>query len=410
MRRRALIILFLIVNYSLLSAQVVLTIEGTEVNDTETGTSFGVNIARSQRTIFSYLNNSITSVSAAGYLLQAGDENPGDYNNNLDGEIITGNKFIWNGTDVSSWTHALFTGYNIDVIIKYNYLKNTPNGIQRKSDGMTDNSGVIAYNILNNPKLGVAVKGINGIRVYNNTFYSEYTPAQTNRGLVDIHANTDNGLNVISTGTKVFNNIFYTRNRVINIKINETACLEGFESDYNIFWCEAGEPIFEIEGLSKTFTQWQSLGYDLHSVVLNPNFNNFSDFVPLLRLDYGKDLGVELKEGLAIDATWGKTDPGTVSQNGTWQVGARIAKSSDEEIKIYYNADLKQLFVEIADIELPYQTIKIHDLTGNIVLIKPVEHNVTIIPIPESFTTGIYIIVLESGSLDSYRKKVFILG
>jgi len=408
--KRALVIVFLIINYAQLSAQIVLTIEGTEVIDTETGLSFGVNIPRSQRTIFSYLNNSITSVNAAGYLLQAGDENPGDYNNNLDGEILTGNKFTWNGTDVSSWTHALFTGYNIDVVIKYNYLKNTPNGIQRKSDGMTDNSGVIAYNILNNPKLGIAVKGINGIRIYNNTFYSEYTPAQTSRGLIDIHANTDNDLNVISTGTKVFNNIFYTRNRVLIIKINETECLEGFESDYNVFWCEAGEPVFAIEGQSKTFTQWQSLGYDLHSVVINPDFNNFNDFVPMIRLDYGKDLGSELQEGLAIDATWGKTDPGTVSQNGSWQVGARIAKSSDEAIKIYFNADLNQLFVEIADISLPYQTIKIHDLNGKVVLIKPVEHTVTIIPIPESFSTGIYIITLESANLDRYSKKVFIVS
>ena len=114
----------------------------------------------------------------------------------------------------------LFTGYNLDVIIKYNYLNKVPNAIQRKSDGMIDNNGIIAYNIINNPKLGIAVKGINGIRIYNNTFYSEQTPAQTYRGLVDIHANTDNGLNVISTGTKVFNNIFYTRNKVVNIKIS----------------------------------------------------------------------------------------------------------------------------------------------------------------------------------------------
>ena len=408
--KKALLVLFLVISSSWLSAQVILTIEGTEVVDTETGTSNGVNIPRSQRTIFKYLNNSITAVNANGYLLQAGDENSGDYNNNLDGEIITGNKFTWNGTDESSMTHGLFTGYNIDVIIKYNYLNNVPNAIQRKSDGMSDNSGVIAYNILNNPKLGIAVKGINGIEIYNNTFYSEQTPAQTNRGLVDIHANTDNGLNVISTGTKVFNNIFYTRNMVLNIKINETACLEGFESDYNVFWCEAGEPIFEIEGQSKTFTQWQLLGYDLHSVVINPDFNNFNDFVPMIRLDYGKDLGIELQEGLAIDATWGKTDPGTVSQNGTWQVGARIAKTSGEEVRIYFNADLHQLLVEIADIELPYQTIKILDLSGKVVLIKPVEHIATTIPIPENFSTGIYIVVLESASLDRFRKKIFIVG
>ena len=68
---------------------------------------YGVNIPRSQKTIFKYLNNSITSVNAYGYMLQAGDEAPGDNNNNLDGEIITGNIFTWNGTDESSMTHAI---------------------------------------------------------------------------------------------------------------------------------------------------------------------------------------------------------------------------------------------------------------------------------------------------------------
>ncbi len=162
--------------------------------------------------------------------------------------------------------------------------------------------------------------------------------------------------------------------------------------------------------MTKTFTQWQALGYDLHSSVINPDFKDLTDFVPRLRLDYGKDLGPDFLSGLATDAVWNKTEPKTTIQNGTWQVGARIAKSSDEEIRIYFNADLHQLFVEIADIELPYQTIKIHDLTGKVVLIKPVEHNVTIIPIPESFSTGIYIIVLESDNLDRFRKKVFIVG
>ena len=154
--------------------------------------------------MLTFRNNSITSVNASGYMLQAGDETPGLNNNNLDGEIITGNRFIWNGTDEASTTHAVFTGYNLDAVIKYNYLKNTPNGIQRKSDGMTDNSGVIAYNIINNPKVGIVVKGMNGVRIYNNTLYSERTPCPDQRGLIDIHTNTDGGLNAVSTGTKSF--------------------------------------------------------------------------------------------------------------------------------------------------------------------------------------------------------------
>ena len=50
------------------------------------------------QTQFTYRNNSITSVNTHGYLLQAGDESPGSTNNKLDGEVIAGNKFVWNGS------------------------------------------------------------------------------------------------------------------------------------------------------------------------------------------------------------------------------------------------------------------------------------------------------------------------
>ncbi|HUV01536.1 MAG TPA: hypothetical protein VMW32_11280 [Bacteroidales bacterium] len=62
-------------------------------------------------------------------MVQAGDEAPLSTNNNLDGAIITGNKFTWNGTDPSSITHGMFMGYNINFTVKYNYLDKTPYGI-----------------------------------------------------------------------------------------------------------------------------------------------------------------------------------------------------------------------------------------------------------------------------------------
>ena len=94
-----------------LFSQEVLIIKEREFIYNETGSSQGVNIPRSTKTLFQFLNNSVTAVNSFGYLLQAGDENPASTNNNLDGEIITGNRFVWNGTDETSMTHALFTGY-----------------------------------------------------------------------------------------------------------------------------------------------------------------------------------------------------------------------------------------------------------------------------------------------------------
>lgn len=409
--KRGLLVFFLLLGSSFLFSQVVLTIEGTEFIDTIKGTSMGVNIPRSQPTIFTYRNNIITSVNSYGYLLQAGDEVPQETNNNLDGEIIIGNKFVWNGTDQNSWTHALFTGYNIDVVIKYNYLLNTPNGIQRKSDGMTDRVGVVAYNIINNSKVGIVVKGMKGVKIFNNTLYSEKTSAQTWRGLIDIHNNLDGGLSSISSDVKIFNNIFYTKNRIFNIKIYESACLDGFESDYNLFWCETGEPLFEINGETKTFTQWQALGYDTHSVLIDPIFNNTIDLIPLNRLDYGKDLGEEMKCGLAIDAIWDKTAPGTTDQNGVWQVGARIYEKVPENSKInIYPNPAKDFFnIYMNDPDLTYRKLFIYDLKGRLVFTYLVVYGLNEISLPKNIASGIYSIVLESPGLKRYTRNLIVV-
>jgi len=422
--KNTLIIILLVLNTIGIFSQQVLILKEQEYVDTETGSSQGINIPRGQRTLLQFLNNTVASVNSFGYLLQAGDENPLETNNNLDGAIISGNKFTWNGSDVTSMTHALFTGYNIDVVIKYNYLLNTPSGIQRKSNGMTDVNGLIAYNILKNPKLGVAIKGINGIRIYNNTFYSDKTSDQTSRGLIDIYNNTDNDLNTPSKGTKVYNNIFYTRNRVFTIDIHDLECLEGFESDYNVFWCEVGEPIFQVAGLNKTFAMWQAMGYDQHSVVINPNFIDLDGFVPATRLDYGKDLGPALLTGLATNATWNRTAISTADQNGLWQVGARIFKTAAEEEEeeeeeeelprnmtlIYPNPAYGNFYLLLTDPARIYQTLKIFDSNGKIVLRRPVEYGRTEIPVPENFASGMYTITLEGDNLNRYIRKLIILN
>ncbi len=307
------------------NAQTPLTIEGQSYTNSD-DTWYGVNIARTQPTALIFRNNAITSINRFGYLLSAGDEVPGAYNNNLDGAVITGNVITWNGTPtIDIIPHGIFTGHNINVNIKYNYLNRVPMAIIRKSNGMTDISGVVAYNIVKDPGIGVVVKGMNGVRIYNNTFYTSLTTSQSNRSLIDIYENPSVTPAGSATGTKISNNIFYTKNSIKNISIT-SACLSGFESDYNIFYCESGTPLFFYCGSIKTFEQWQALGYDTHSKVINPNFKDFVYFAPAVRLDYGKDLGSTMAEGLSVNARWGVTNPETAMQNGKWQVGAVIYK------------------------------------------------------------------------------------
>lgn len=418
MKHTLTIILFLIFTSAALS-QTVLVIEGQEIIDTETAVSNGYNIPRNQVTALTFRNNSLTSVNSAGYILQAGDETPGLNNNHLDGAVITGNRFTWNGTDENSWTHALFTGYNINVIIKYNYLLSTPNGIQRKSNGMTDVSGVVAYNIIKNPRVGIVVKGMNGVRIYNNTLYTDRTTAQTSRGLIDVHTNTDNGLNAPSTGVKVFNNIFYTKNSTLSINVMDPESLTGFQSDYNVFYCESGSPRFSAGGVIKTFEEWQALGYDLHSVVINPGFNNFTDFVPAMRLDYGTDLGAELSEGLATDAVWGTVNPKTARQNGKWQAGARVfAAETNDTVElpqnvtwIYPNPANGSFYVLMTDEDQAYDLLRIFDSHGRVLQTLPLGFaRVNLVNLPGDFPTGIYTVSLESKNRPPLHKRIAIVN
>ena len=415
--KKIFLILILSSAASVLTSQVVLTIEGTVIVDTETGTSLGVNIPRNSPTTFTYRNNSITSASAFGYMLQAGDEIRGLNVNNLEGQVITGNMFIWNGTNPSATNHALFTGYNNNAVIRCNYLLNTPSGIQRKSDGMTDVSGVVAYNIINNPKVGIVVKGMNGVRIFNNTLYSGRSTSETTRGLIDIHKNTDDGLDAKSTGVKIFNNIFYTRNRVFNIKIYETECLENFESDYNVFWCEGGEPVFEVAGVTRTFTQWRAMGYDLHSVVVDPDFVDFDNFVPATRLNYGTDLGDSFREGLSVNATWGTSDPEAATQNGAWQAGARIYKATDpdppdperDDIAIYPNPTKGFFTVTVNDPLLTLHRIDIINMAGRLVFSDFVIQGIRGLEISDIINPGVYIVMVGAETKVPYVRKLVVV-
>jgi len=249
--------------------------------------------------------------------------------------------------------------------------------------------------------------------------FTDKTTIQTSRGLIDIHTNTDNGLNAPSTGVKVFNNIFYTKNSTLSINVMDPESLTGFQSDYNVFYCESGSPRFSAGGEIKTFEEWQALGYDLHSVVINPGFNNFTDFVPAMRLDYGTDLGAELSEGLATDAVWGTVNPKTARQNGKWQAGARIyAAETVDTIElpqdvtlIYPNPAYRSFYVLMTDEDFAYDFLRIYDSNGRVVHMAPLGFaRVNLISLPVNFCTGIYTVTLESKDLPRYQKRIAIIN
>ncbi|MGE5457310.1 MAG: T9SS type A sorting domain-containing protein [Methanococcaceae archaeon] len=419
------IILFLLSIHCAISAQTTLTIEGKNYTSSE-DTWLGVNIPRDVPTRFFFRNNTISSKNRYGYLLQAGDEGPGPTNNNLDGAVITGNKFSWSGTDMEVIPHGLFTGHNRNVVAKYNYLSYVPMGIIRKStNNMSNTGGGVAYNIVKGGGVAVVVKGMSNVSIYNNTLYTDRTLSETWRPLVHIYTNVDAGRYSVAHGTKIYNNIFYTKYQTFAITIDDEECMIGLECDYNVYWCETGSPRFSVNGSVKTFSQWQALGYDKHSVVVNPQFRDLVNFVPAKRLDYGKDLGSEWKDGLATTARWGTTDPATAAQNGTWQVGAVVYSGSgspepaapvdttglsdiNNRITVFPNPAREYIKIENLESSAEARVVKIFDFAGKLC------EEITIgsgdkVTLPIDLRSGMYILRIEIGTAISHIQKLMII-
>jgi hypothetical protein len=133
-------------------------------------------------------------------------------------------------------------------------------------------SSVVQFLIDKNPNIVANIKGLNGVKYYNNIFYSTKKVADNPPGtaIIDIYQTID--ATQVAAGAQIKNNIFYTVNQIPNIRLIDNNSLVNFQSDYNIFYCEAGTPIFMYLGAQKTFAEWQALGYDTHSIIANPKF------------------------------------------------------------------------------------------------------------------------------------------
>ena len=128
-------LLFILVVFAA-NGQTKLTISGKTFTNSD-DTWLGVDIPRTEKTTLVFKNNSITSINRYGYQLQAGDEGVRPTNNNLDGAVITGNKFSWSGTDYNdrttaqTWRPLIQSGYKI---FDYRYFKSCSGSGQDNQD------------------------------------------------------------------------------------------------------------------------------------------------------------------------------------------------------------------------------------------------------------------------------------
>jgi len=292
----------------------------------------GVRVADSKPIRLNFSCNSITSVNTKGFMLRSGRDNYYEsYAHNLDFAIISGNRFDWKGPLSKGLTHGIMAGYNINYSIEHNLIWGPYYGIVNEGgydDGspMTNSAGGIYYNIFNNTTTAIMTAGFENVYIYNNTFYR--TLSRFTHGIIRVSTSNGTEVEAPAKNVKIKNNIFYVRSQTYPVIEVHKHAMEGFECDYNIYFCEEGinnEPVFDIGDKIISWNEWRELGYDEHSVIIDPCFTDTVRLTPDKRLDYGINTGPDYITGLSVFANWFVGSyPETKIQDNKWQVGAYI--------------------------------------------------------------------------------------
>jgi len=319
------------------------TLEITEDLDSIITDYGGIDLSNTTEKIVWLRNSYLESAYGSGYMVQVGqDSYSATYYGKRDDSEVYGNKMVWNGTDGGK--HNVMAGYNANYNFRYNYVDSMTYGYvheggDAEGDPTVNTYAPIMYNVFKDCRMGIMEKGHDGTVISNNTFYNSRSNALF---FVFVKSSDTGGNDAVSKNIKIKNNIFYSTTSMTAIRLGSAGDdteaeidTVGFECDYNIYYYPNrtnNEPIFYYNESTYTWTEWRALGYDEHSVILDPDFVDTDDLVPTSRLDYGTDLGTDYDYGLATDVEWVVGSfVDTLQQNGDWQVGAHVFASGDPD-------------------------------------------------------------------------------
>jgi len=155
-------------------------------------------------------------------------------------------------------------------------------------DGVQD-SEIFNNLIYNNHATGIAMYQIDGgdasknNKAYNNTIIQ---PSDGRWCIISVNG---------STGNTIYNNILINHHSFRGSISVDVASITGFVSDYNVLV----NRLSNDDGNSNmTLAQWQSLGYDLHSMIANPEnlifINHANGNFHLLQNSQAVDAGTNL--------------------------------------------------------------------------------------------------------------------
>lgn len=157
-----------------------------------------------------------------------------------------------------------------DAVVEGNILHDNGygGGAAINMDGVQD-SEIFNNLIYNNHATGIAMFQIDGgeasknNKVYNNTVIQ---PSDGRWCIISVDG---------STGNTLYNNILINHHNYRGSVALDAASMTGFVSDYNILV----NRLSDDDGNSNmTLSQWQSFGYDIHSMIANPEEQIFVDY------------------------------------------------------------------------------------------------------------------------------------
>jgi parallel beta-helix repeat protein len=207
-------------------------------------------------------NTCSNSVQQHGIYVSNSGDNPVVRNNICFGNNDCG---IQLNADVSQGGDGIITNAVIESNIIFE--NGTSGGSAINLDGVQDSK--IYNNLLyNNHSSGISLFMIDGAegsknnKVYNNTIVNP----TTTRWNININSG--------STGNSVYNNILINHHSFRGSITVDESSIAGFQSDYNIV-----EDRLSPDGDNTilTLSQWQGLGYDLHSMLADPDNQVFAD-------------------------------------------------------------------------------------------------------------------------------------
>lgn len=158
--------------------------------------------------------------------------------------------------------------------------------------------------VTNHPSRLIYIKGISAVTASNAKIYNNTMVGNGNGVAVDI-AN--------ATGVDLKNNIISNTDYILTVSANSSAT-----SNYNDYYPtgDQSKP-FSVGGTTRTWAQWQALGYDTNSISIDPEFVSSSDF-SLQSTSDAINAGTDLSSYFTTDIL-GATRP---TGSFTWDMGA----------------------------------------------------------------------------------------